>query len=97
MFSRLFGELCFEEGAMGVARGRCWAAGVVTGVLAVAPSASADPPSVAGGASVSSGGVVQVPSAGSPSSSPSVSDGLGLNSSSSWLRVCLTRRCGCGT
>ena len=55
MFSRLFGELCFEEGAMGVARGRCWAAGVVTGVLAAAPS-----------------------------SSPSVSDGLGLNSSSSW-------------
>lgn len=84
MFSRLFGELCFEEGAMGVARGRCWAAGVVTGVLAVVPSASADPSSVAGGASVSSGGVVQAPSAGSPSSSPSVSDGLGVNSSSSW-------------
>lgn len=84
MFSRLFGELCFEEGAMGVARGRCWAAGVVTGVLAVVPSTSADPSSVAGGASVSSGGVVQAPSAGSPSSSPSVSDGLGVNSSSSW-------------
>ena len=47
----------FEEGAMGVARGRCWAAGVVAGVLAcvlaVAPSASADVPSVpaSGGAS----------------------------------------------
>ena len=86
---------------MGVARGRCWAAGVVTGVLAVAPAASADPSSVAAGASVLSGGVVQAPSAGSPSSSPSgspsVSGGLGLNSSSSWLRVCLTRRCGCGT
>ena len=42
---------------MGVARGRCWAAGVVAGVLAcvlaVAPSASADVPSVpaSGGAS----------------------------------------------
>ncbi|MGG6304338.1 hypothetical protein ACQXX8_07760, partial [Bifidobacterium thermophilum] len=76
-------------------RGRCWAAGVVAGVLAcvlaVAPSASADPSSVAGGASVSSGagvsgGVVQSPSAGSPSpsGSPSVSDGLGLAGSSSW-------------
>lgn len=88
---------------MGVARGRCWAAGVVAGVLAcvlaVAPSASADPSSVAGGASGSSGagvsgGVVQSPSSGSPSpsSSPSVSDGLGLAGSpgvpdpSSWLR-----------
>lgn len=86
---------------MGVARGRCWAAGVVAGVLAcvlaVAPSASADPSSVAGGASVSSGagvsgGVVQAPSAGSPSpsSSPSVSDGLGLAGSpsrSQWVGV----------
>ncbi|MDW8487035.1 leucine-rich repeat domain-containing protein, partial [Bifidobacterium thermophilum] len=40
---------------MGVARGRCRATGVVAGVLAcvlaVAPSASADPSSVAGGAS----------------------------------------------
>ncbi|MDW8504044.1 hypothetical protein, partial [Lactobacillus acidophilus] len=86
---------------MGVARGRCLAAGVVAGVLAcvlaVAPSASADPSSVAGGASVSSGagvsgGVVQAPSAGSPSpsSSPSVSDGLGLAGSpsrSQWVGV----------
>ncbi|WP_081814833.1 hypothetical protein [Bifidobacterium thermophilum] len=80
---------------MGVARGRCWAAGVVAGVLAcvlaVAPSASADPSSVSSGSSgagVSSGGVVQSPSAGSPSSSPSgspsVSGGLGLAGSSSW-------------
>ncbi|MFR0579031.1 hypothetical protein ACLUWV_08215, partial [Bifidobacterium thermophilum] len=75
---------------MGVARGRCLAAGVVAGVLAcvlaVAPSASA------ADVSVSSGGVVQAPSAGSPSpsSSPSVSDGLGLAGSpsrSQWVGV----------
>ncbi|MGO4974511.1 hypothetical protein [Bifidobacterium boum] len=79
---------------MGVARGRCLAAGVVAGVLAcalaVAPSASAADVSVSSGAGVSSGGVVQAPSAGSPSGSPSasgspsVSGGLGLAGSPSW-------------
>ena len=75
------GEFCWEV-AMGVA-GRCLAAGVVACVLAVAPSASA------ADVSVSSGGVVQTPSAGSPSGSPSVSGspsgsgGLGLASSPS--------------
>ena len=54
--SSRFGEFCWE-GAMGVARGRCRAAGVVAGVLAcvlaVAPSASADVPDApaSGGAS----------------------------------------------
>lgn len=67
---------------MGVA-GRCLAAGVVACVLTVAPSASA------ADVSVSSGGAVQTPSAGSPSGSPSVSGspsgsgGLGLASSPS--------------
>ncbi|MFR0575351.1 S-layer homology domain-containing protein [Bifidobacterium boum] len=78
---------------MGVARGRCLAAGVVAGVLAcvlaVAPSASAADVSVSSGAGVSSGGVVQAPSAGSPSGSPSAgspsgSDGSGLAGSSKW-------------
>ncbi|WP_235342262.1 S-layer homology domain-containing protein [Bifidobacterium boum] len=79
---------------MGVARGRCWAAGVVAGVLAcvlaVAPSASAADVSVSSGAGVSSGGVVQAPSAGSPSGSPSAGSSkswpAGVPDPSSWLR-----------